>query len=76
MSEKPITGPYRAVTASELVAMFGPRCSPMRGKDGYMIGPVGGRIAHLASCFTLRDAQERADKANARHAAEQSARGE
>lgn len=68
---------YRAVTREELVSALGTQCSPMssdrRPRDGtpegYVIGPdVNGRLCHIATCFTLAEAQQRADESNAREA--------
>lgn len=62
---------YEAVTADQLRARLGAGCSPMFGKDGYVIGPdLYGRICHVASCRTLAEAQRYADESNAKHGAE------
>ena len=40
----------------------------MHGREGYVIGPdVNGRICHIATCFTLHEAQIRAAAMNEAH---------
>lgn len=57
---------YEAVTMGDLVRRLGQQCSPMADRQGYVIGPdVNGRICHVATCFTLAEARERADRLNA-----------
>ncbi len=58
---------YEAVDTNELVRRLGRGCSPMADRKGYVIGPdINGRLCHIATCFTLAEAKERAAKANAR----------
>jgi hypothetical protein len=57
---------YEAVTMAELIRRLGRECSPDAGRAGYVIGPdVNGRLCHVASCRSIREARERADKLNA-----------
>lgn len=57
---------YEAVTAQQLMARLGNQCSPMRDRQGYVIGPdIEGRICHIASCFSMHEAQEAASRMNA-----------
>jgi len=63
-----MSAPYEAVSADELVRRLGGGCSPMHGREGYVIGPdVNGRICHIATCFTLHEAQIRAAAMNEAH---------
>lgn len=56
---------YEAVTKEELKRRLHGNCSPMRGRDGYVIGPdIHGRLCHVATCFTLGEARRRAAKLN------------
>ena len=63
-----MSGPYKAVTREQLKQRLGSQCSPMPDREGYVIGPdITGRICHCATCFTLAEAQRRADEYNKRH---------
>lgn len=56
---------YQAVNRDQLVEILGKTCSPMPSRNGYVIGPdLSGRVCHIASCFTLGEAEKRADKLN------------
>ena len=56
---------YEAVTAEQLVNRLGTGCSPMRNKDGYVIGPdINGRLCHCSTHDTLQSAQKKADELN------------
>lgn len=56
---------YKAVTVEELTRTL-LSCSPDRNKKGYVIGPdITGRLCHVASCFSMREAEKYADKLNA-----------
>ena len=56
---------YEAVTVTELRARTGGNCSPMKGRDGYVIGPdINGRVCHVATCFSMAEAQRKAKKLN------------
>jgi len=61
-------GPFRAVTADEMIDILGRQCSPDPTRKGYVIGPdLGGRLCHIASCFYFNEAQRKAEKCNERH---------
>jgi hypothetical protein len=60
-----VSGPYEAVNADQLRARLGRQCSPMRGKDGYIIGPdIHGRICHCSTLDTLGQAHRKANFLN------------
>lgn len=64
-----MSGPYKAVDVTELRQTLGHQCSPMIGKGGYVIGPAAnGRLCHVATCDTLREAQSVAAQYNEKHA--------
>lgn len=59
---------YRAVTGLELVSILGSNCSPMSSRQGYVIGPdINDRLCHIATCFTLTEAKQKADELNAQY---------
>ena len=56
---------YVGVTREQLQARLGRQCSPMRDRDGYVIGPdVNGRICHCSTHWTLGEAQAKARELN------------
>lgn len=56
---------YKAVNTEELKSILGIHCSPMRGRDGYVIGPdINGRLCHCSTHFTLAEARQKADELN------------
>ena len=56
---------YEAVTREELRQRLGGQCSPMRDREGYVIGPdVKGRLCHCATCFSFSEAKRYAEKLN------------
>ena len=60
-----IRAKYEAVTKSQLIGRLGGMCSPMKGKEGYVIGPdIYGRICHTATCTTMREAEKYAEELN------------
>lgn len=61
------TGKFRAMDSDELIARLGKEnCSIDPSRFGYVIGPdVNGRLAHVASCRDMKDAEEYAKQLNA-----------
>ncbi len=56
---------YEAVTREQLRQRLGGQCSPMQGRDGYVIGPdIHGRICHCSTHFSLGEAQRKAKELN------------
>ena len=56
---------YKAVTAEELKARLGMQCSPMAGKNGYVIGPdIIGRVCHIGTYCSMAEAQAAAKRMN------------
>ena len=56
---------YEGVTREQLTARLGRQCSPMQGRDGYVIGPdIHGRICHCSTHFSLGEAQAKARELN------------
>ena len=52
---------YQAITKEQLVARLDGQCSPMRDRNGYVIGPdIYGRICHCSTHWTLGEAQKKA----------------
>lgn len=61
---------YKAVDGAGLRSALGEQCSPGHGRVAYVIGPdVSGRLAHLASFFSMAEAVAWADKQNKQHPA-------
>jgi len=58
-------GKYHAVDTATLRQVLGNQCSPMRGRDGYVIGPdVNGRLCHCATCFSIGEAKRHIEQIN------------
>ena len=56
---------YQAVDVNELKQILKNDCSPDRFRHGYVIGPdAGGRLCHIASCYTMEDAKKTANRLN------------
>ena len=56
---------YEAVDKKTLIKRTHGNCSPMRDREGYVIGPdANGRLCHVATCFSLGEAKRRAEKLN------------
>jgi hypothetical protein len=56
---------YKAVTCNEMRGILGASCSPDKTRNGYVIGPdINNRLCHVASCHSLGDAVQRANKLN------------
>lgn len=57
---------YKAVNVNELRQILKNDCSPDSSRHGYVIGPdVDGRLCHVASCYTMAEAEQLAEKMNA-----------
>ena len=61
---------FEAVNREQLVARLGRQCSPMAGRDGYVIGPdTYGTIRHWCTCFSIGEARIKAANLNKERAA-------
>ena len=56
---------YEGVNTEQLQARLGRYCSPMHGRDGYVIGPdIHGRLCHCSTHHSLGEAQAKARELN------------